>query len=461
VSAYTPDFLSLLPPAAAIVLSLWSRRVLPALGAGIVTGVLVYTGGNVPAAVGALFSLFYDLLTTAWILKTLAFAVLVGSVMELMRRSGGIDGFVHLLQHRLSLVRSRRSALLLVFLTGVVIFIESSITALIAGAVGRPLAARFGFSREKLAYVCDSTAAPVCSLILINGWGALLLGLIATQIQAGLVSGDAVAVLMESVAYNYYAMTALAVTLAVIWFDWDIGPMRRVRSMPPAMEEADGGRQSASLMLIPLAVMVGGVFFFLWWTGEGNFFKGSGSSAVFYTMLLTLAVMAGQYRLQVGMPWKTYAGAALRGAAALLPIVAVLLLAFGIGKVIGMVGTGSWLGGFMDADTPRGWLAASVFLVASVMAFATGTSWGTFSIMLPIAVAVGDAAGAPAPLLIGAAVSGGVFGDHCSPISDTTIISSLAAGCDHIDHVRTQMPYALLSGVIALGMFAAAGFYGR
>ena len=173
--SYTPDALSLLPPVAAILLALVMRKVLLSLAMGTVAGMLVYTRFDPVDTVVQTGEMFGVLLTTPWILKTLGFAVLVGSVMELIRRSGGIDGFVHLLQERYRMLRSKRSALLLVYATGLIIFVESSITSLIAGAIGRPLAARFGFSREKLAYVCDSTAAPVCSLLVINGWGIVLL----------------------------------------------------------------------------------------------------------------------------------------------------------------------------------------------------------------------------------------------------------------------------------------------
>lgn len=454
---YEPNVFSLLPPAVAIVFSIATRKVLLSLFAGVVTGILIFAGFDAAHAVATAFDLLTELLTTPWILKTLGFAVLVGSVMELVRRSGGIDGFVDLLQHRFGMLKSRRGALLLVYATGIVIFIESSITSLVAGAVGRPLAGRFGFSREKLAYVCDSTAAPVCSLILVNGWGALLLGLIVTEINSGYLQGSSVEILLQAVGYNFYAMTALLLTFAVIWFDWEIGPMRRAVAAHSETPVPDGHGGRVSYMLLPLFSMIAGVFFFLWLSGNGNILRGSGSSAVFFTMLFTLAVTAAQYRAAGVMDWQNYFAAAYDGARALLPIAGILFFAFAIGKVIGLVGTGAYLASFLQGEAAGAWLPAAVFLVASVMAFATGTSWGTFSVMLPIAVATGSAVDAPAALLIGAVVSGGVFGDHCSPISDTTIIASLAAGCDHIEHVRTQLPYALIAGIIALAGFLIAG----
>lgn len=441
----------------AITLALLTRKVLLSLAAGTLAGVLVLTGFDLPGAAAQTLKLFATLLSTPWILKTLVFAILVGSVMELIRYSGGIDGFVHSLQQRYSLLRTRRSALLLVYMTGILMFIESSITSLIAGAIGRPLALRFGFSREKLAYVCDSTAAPVCSLILINGWGALLLGLIATQISAGHLQGDAVGVLLASVGFNFYAMAALLLTFLVIWFDWDVGPMRRCKAEQGALAVTQRHGE-ASLMYVPLLLMIVGVFFFLWLSGGGDLLKGSGSSAVFYTMLMTLAGIAIQYRVKQVMAWRTYFDAVVRGALALLPIAAILLFAFAIGNVIDQLGTGTYLASLLSDGFRYAWLPAAVFVLASVMAFATGTSWGTFSVMLPIAVTMGAVGDMYMPVLIGAVISGGVFGDHCSPISDTTIISSLAAGCDHIDHVRTQLPYALIAGIVTFVAFLGAGY---
>ena len=178
----------------------------------------------------ALYELFSSLLSEAWILKTLAFAILVGSVMELLERSGGIDGFVEYMTNKSKLVSSPRSALMVSYIIGVIIFIESSITSLIAGAVGRPLCDREGVPHAKLALVCDSTSAPISSLIVLNGWGALLLGLIATQIETGVIEGESITWLLESVVYNFYAMSALVVTFLAVWFNINLGSMKYAKA---------------------------------------------------------------------------------------------------------------------------------------------------------------------------------------------------------------------------------------
>jgi len=406
----------------------------------------------------ALFGRFSAMLSTPWILKTLAFAVMVGSVMALMKRSGGVYGFVHAVAERSRLVRSPRSALLLTYAVGVFIFIESSITSLIAGAVGKPVCDRYKVSRAKLAYVCDATSAPVCSIILFNGWGALLLGLISVQVGSGALEGDSVAWLLAALPYNFYAFSALAVLFAVIWFNIDIGPMRHAAVRHEVSVTRPG--KKAGHMVWPIAVMMLSVFGMLYYTGEGNLLHGSGSTSIFWALIITLLFTLLYYLKDGVMRMGEWAEHSLRGAWQMAPIALILLFAFAIGDITKELQTGLYLASFAKSVFSPQWLAAVIFLLAAVMAFATGTSWGTFSIMIPIAVPMALGLDANVALCIGAVISGGVFGDHCSPISDTTIISSMAAGCDHVEHVATQLPYALISGFVALLGFMLLGWLG-
>lgn len=344
------------------------------------------------------------------------------------------------------------------YFIGVIIFIESSITALIAGAVGRPLCDKEKVPHAKLAFVCDSTSAPVSSLIVLNGWGALLLGLIATQVQTGTISGDNVDILLHSVAYNFYAMSALVVTFLAVWFNIDIGAMKKARPSldKPALHV--NAQANMSYMILPIFLMIAFVFLFLAMTGNGDMFKGSGSSAIFYTMLATLFVMFVYYIGTKNMSVTTYTKSAVNGAKKLFPIAVILLFAFAIGKVTVDLKTGEYLASLANESLSLFLLSGVIFLLSSIISFSTGTSWGTFSIMIPIAVPMAVGMDADVALAIGAVISGGVFGDHCSPISDTTIISSLASDCEVIEHVKTQLPYALISGLIAFALFILFGF---
>jgi Na+/H+ antiporter NhaC len=378
------------------------------------------------------------------------FVILIGSLMEILQKSGSIDAFVSYMQEKKKIVKSARSALLLSYVIGIVIFIESSITSLVAGAVGRPFCQKYSIAPAKLAFVCDSTSAPISSLLVFNGWGALLLGLISTQVESGLIHGESVSFLIDAVFYNFYAMVVLVITLIAIVFNINLGAMKYASLSHSSYKSSS--LQGAALypMLVPIVFMVGAVFFFLYFTGEGNIFKGSGSSSIFYSVISTLILMFFLYVPSQKMSIKLYIEAFFSGMKKLFFMAVVLLFAFAIGKVTNEMHTGVYLAGFVQNLLSPIYLGGVVFLLASLISFATGTSWGTFSIMIPVAVPMAVALDANVALAIGAVISGGVFGDHCSPISDTTIISSLAAECDVVEHVNTQLPYALLSAGIAL-----------
>ncbi|MBU1989292.1 sodium:proton antiporter [bacterium] len=373
--------------------------------------------------------------------------------MALIERSGGVGGFVEFVQNKRSFVKSPRSALMLSYIVGVVIFVESSITALISGAVGKPLCDAYKIPHAKLAFVCDSTSAPISSLIVFNGWGALLLGLISAQITQGMIGGNSVDILIDSVVYNFYAMSALLVTFVYIWFNADIGAMKTTRYTPDKTKSRHQKSESMYFMVLPIVLIVFFTFLFLYITGDGNILKGSGSSSIFYTMIATLVFTLLYFVGTKNMSFSYWGKTSYLGAKKLLPIAAILLFAFAIGEVTGELKTGLYLASLASDSLSISLLGAVIFLLSSVMAFSTGTSWGTFSIMIPIAVPMAVGMDADVALCIGAVISGGVFGDHCSPISDTTIISSMASDCEVIEHVRTQLPYALISGFIALVLF--------
>ncbi len=436
-------------------MALLTKRVLISLFAGILVGEIIINNYAIADTLHSLVDLTILLFSTPWILKTFGFMLLMGGVMHLMERSGGVNGFVYMLSHKLAVVKSDRAALLLVYIIGIVIFIETSITVLIAGAVGRPLCDAHSISRAKLAYVCDSTSAPVGSILMFNGYGALMLGLITAQMSLGFMGGESVEWLIQAVMFNFYALSALLVTFFVIWFTIDIGAMRHALVRHEVSEIQDGGHPL--FMIVPILLMIGGVFLFLYITGEGNILKGSGSSSIFYTMVMTLTLMGLFFVVKKVMPAKTVVQESLRGVRSMIGITSILFFAFAIGQVTSDMHTGVYLASYVNAVLSPAWLAAAVFLLAAVMSFSTGTSWGTFSIMVPIAIPLAVAMDADISLVLGAVISGGVFGDHCSPISDTTIISSMATGCDHVEHVKTQLPYALFSGLIAFSLFALFG----
>ena len=452
---------SVLIPLFIIIMAIITKDVVVSLLSGIFLGELVLHGFNSFDAFIALLDGFIGLFAEGWITKTILFALLVGSIIKLLTRSGAVEGFVYYLSEKQQKLDSPKGALLLAYFLGIIIFIESSITALVAGTVARPLCDKHGVSREKLAYVCDSTSAPVCSLIPFNAWGALLLGLIVTGINDKVIEGEGITLLIESILYNFYSLITIFMVLAVIVFNINFGPMAKAKAVKFKEEvtREEGEHTSPLAMLLPLMVLVLMVPLSLFYTGKGDILKGSGSTSVFYAVIATLIFTYIYYRIKGYIKHKEYFDALYDGIADMIPIGLILLLAFLIGSVIKDLGTANYIATVMqEANISAMYIPLLVFLVASLTAFSTGTSWGTFSIMMPIALGLSASFGLPVPLMIGAVISGGIFGDHVSPISDTTIISSMASGCDHISHVRTQMPYALVAALLASLMYLYFGW---
>ena len=463
-----PGLLSIVPPVLAILVALATRQAVLALLAGVVLGELVLAGGQPFAALAASVSRITGAFSGN--AEILLFSTLVGAVLALAGRTGGVHGFVAWVTGR-GLVRSARGAQALALILGLGIFVESSITCLVSGTAARPLFDRFRLSREKLAYLTDSTSAPVCILIPMNGWGALVIGVLGT-----LGVESAVGTLVASIPFNFYALAALGLAF---WFGLsgrDFGPMaraqRRARETGQVLREgarplvadevlatepAAGTPHRARNLAIPLAVMLSMIFVGLFVTGDGDLLAGSGGVSVLWAVLAATACAVALGLAQRALGLSESVDLVLRGASGMVPVVTVLLLAFAISGVARDLGTGVFLAGLAEGALPA-WAAPAVFFcAAAAMAFSTGTSWGTFAIMLPLAMPSVAVLGLDAPLVVGAVLSGGIFGDHCSPISDTTIIASMASGSDLVDHVNTQLPYALLGGGAAVAAFLAAG----
>ena len=467
-----PQWYSLLPPLVAIVLAIWSKQVVLSLATGIWMGHTLLAGFNPIAGLGEGLDGVVNVFTDPGDARVLMFTLLVGSLIATIEHSGGVRGFVHYLDSR-HWVHNRLRAQLLAWGTGLVIFVESSITLLVAGSVSRPLFDRYRVSREKLAYLIDATSAPVCIMIPLNAWGAFIISLVAS-------SGvdNPLETFIAAIPLNLYAITAIVLAGVVIWKGIDIGPMRK------AEERTEGGDilwpgsvplidvsaeqvhddaahiPSAWLMALPIIAMVAMMPVALYITGDGVIINGSGSVSVLWSVCIGIGAAWLMTLLRTDSTIADLMRAFMKGAGDLLPIATILLLALALGDVAQALGTGPYVAGIVSGNIPAVLLAPLVFLVSGFIAFSVGSSWGTFAIMIPIAIPIATTLGLPVPLMLAAALSGGIFGDHASPISDTTVLASMAAATDHIDHVRTQLPYALVAGAIAAGGFLLLGLVG-
>ena len=463
-----PSWYSILPPILAIILAIWSRQVLLSLFAGIWIGYTLLNGYNPLAGVTEGLEGMVNVFADPGDTRVLIFTLLIGSLIATVEHSGGVRGFVHFLETR-RWVHNGRRAQVLAWVIGLVIFIESNITLLVAGSVSRPLFDRYKVSREKLAYLIDSTSAPVCIMIPLNAWGAIVISLVAS---AGVE--NPLEVFISSIPYNLYAIAAILLSGLVVWKNINIGPMKGAEARTqgghflwpdsvPLVDvsaehdkpgQAPGDTPSAAFMIVPILAMILMMPAALYITGGGNLIEGSGSISILWSVVFAIVVawvmILAARRSSVSELMRVFT----TGAGSLLPISAILLLALALGDVAGLLGTGIYVANLVGENVPVVLLAPLIFLTSSFIAFSIGSSWGTFAIMIPIAVPIAMNLGLPVPLFLAAAISGAVFGDHASPISDTTVVASMASATDHIDHVRTQLPYALLAAAVAtVGFF--------
>jgi tetracycline resistance efflux pump len=459
---------SLLPPLLAIGLAIATRQVYLSLAAGIWLGWTILAGWNPFGGLALAIDGTVAVLASAGNARVILFTLVIGALIATLEASGGVRGFVDWVEAR-RWVSTPRGARMMAWVLGSIIFIESNITVLIAGSLSRPLFDRFRVSREKLAYLIDSTSAPVCILIPLNAWGAYVLGILGTVGVA-----EPLPVFVAAIAFNFYAITAWSLAGIVAFTGVGVGPMGaaearagsgellRPGSVPAldteifAPEAGAPERRRASTMVLPIVTMIVMMPVGLYVTGAGDLTAGSGSTSVLWAVLAALAV-GWALLLPSGLSVERLTRIGIRGAGGLIGLATILLLALALGDVTGELGTGRYVAGVAEGVFPAFILLPLVFLVSAGIAFSTGTSWGTFAIMIPIAVPTGAALGLPLAPFLAAALSGGIFGDHASPISDTTIISSMAAAVDHIDHVRTQMPYALTAAAIAVLAFGLTG----
>jgi len=485
-------FLSILPPVIAIILALKTKQVYIALLFGIWFAWVIMSGWNFLDGTLATIEGLVNVFKSEGNTRTIMFSALVGALLLFIQYSKGVEGFVNKLNVLIAYFEKKQSGFsrvivqLLALFTGVLLFVETSISSLTVGTLYRPVFDKLKIPREKLAYIADSSSAPSSILIPFNAWGAFIMGLLLTQ---GI--DKPFSLLISSIKYNFYPIIAILIVFIIIISKKDFGSMAKAEKRTretgkllndgakPMISDAitsfkpkEGIKAKAFNMVIPLATMVIMMPVNLAYTGwakveSSNSFtdhlsqaigNGSGSSSVLYSVLTSIFVAMILYRVQGIMKLNEMVDLVLKGISELMPLALLMLLAFAISDACNQLGTGQFV-----ADWSKDWLSpeflpAIVFLISSFIAFSTGTSWGTFAIMLAISIPMANIHGSELTLVVAATLGGGIFGDHCSPISDTSIISSMASASDHIDHVRTQLPYALIGGIITTVLYLILGF---
>jgi len=471
-------FLSLLPPLVAITLCFITKQVLTSLFIGIWVGATILIGWNPISGVTKTLGYIVENAADSWNATILLFDFVVGGLIGIIYLSGGAQAFVKSVTNK---VKTARGGQVAAWLFGLIIFFDDYANTAVVGNAFRAVSDKLRMSREKFSYIVDSTAAPVASIALVSTWVGYEVGLIGDAIEGTSVAMTPYSIFLHSIPYSFYSIFAIILVLAIALSGRDYGPMLkaeyRTRTTGKVFRDGatplSGGSQLRMLenvpqktmnMVVPIVVLVGISMFGMWWTGGGTSaesFTAAISDADAMTALLWGAMFAVitaiiMYKAQGIGTLAEMMDAFIDGAKMMVLANLILLSAWSIGSVCSEIGTAPYI-----VDAAKGvisplLLPMVMFLICNLISFATGTSWGTMAIAVPIAIPLALALGVPLPLGVSAILTGSVMGDHCSPLSDTTIMSSMFSGSDHIDHVRTQIPYALTaSGVAVLGYILA------
>lgn len=498
--------LGIIPPLLAIVMAFVTKDVVVALFMGVLSGTMILTGGNPVLAAMRLIDLLADIMSDGWNIRIFMFCALLGGLVGMISRTGAAGSFGRWASRKL---RSSTGSQLMTFIFGLLIFIDDGFNSLAVGTVMRPICDKTKISRAKLAYILDSTAAPICVIAPVSSWVVAVMSIVRESEGFDLLGISSLDFFIKSIPYNLYALGTLVFVLCIIFTKRDFGPMRESESLAQkgvffnekkygavAGQIPEGDENSAKPidMIFPIALLVATALVFFAVVSYMNAidgenivtlsdavasmtladaFKNTDSAvALFYAIVFTIV---GTYIYYLARKLMTLSecGESLRdGIKSMVPGLVTLALSWSIGSLIratpdeGGLGLGVFLSELVvGARFPLAFIPVIVFALAAVTALSTGTSWGTFGMMIPIVMPIVTGLSKAAGLLgadlqnqvliaIAAVIGGAVFGDHASPISDTSILSSNGASCPHLEHVATQMPYAIFVAVCAgVGFF--------
>ena len=464
-------FWSVVPPILTIVLALVTKNVFVSLLIGIFTSSMVLCGGAPLTGLNDTFYSFIHTFESNGNTITLISFLLIGALIYLIEKSGGVEGFTDVMLKKRALIKTKRGANIFTWLLGIIIFTSGSLSCMVTGSVSRPFNDALKVPHEKSAFIVHATSTPWCVLFPLSGWLAALAGYLTS---GGVPENEAISVLLRSIPLNFYCILAVFGTLAVSLFRINIGPMRKAEERADKTGALDNPGRGGAFneetaapgnakprvlnMFLPMGVLIVTILAVLTITGKGNPTQGAGMQSLLWGCILAVLTICILCVAQKQFSVDEVINEMFKGMGTMLPVAGILLFGFTMGNLVKSLDTGNYLTSvFMGVLSPA-LLPALSFLLCMLLSFATGTSMGTMAIMSVICLPMAISMGISIPLVAGAVFGGSIFGDHSSPISDTSIMSCATTGCDIIDHVKTQMPYVLIFAVISLVLYAVLGF---
>ncbi|MDG1858188.1 MAG: Na+/H+ antiporter NhaC family protein, partial [Emcibacteraceae bacterium] len=478
----TPDWTSLAPPFMALLIAIITRSIFPALFIGIWTGAWLALGGGLNNIALSFVNVFdrniVDALYNRDRLMVICFTLMIGGFITLISANGGMRGILNAVKKFTNTPKSGQAA---ISGLGFIFFFDGIANALLIGKTMQPVVDRLKVSREKLAYIVDSTSAPLASIALASSWIGYEVSLIQ-GVGAGLENfpENAYAIFLQSIKYSFYPILTITFVWTIALTGKDFGPMlkaeRKARNAPAPSsnkETSNSSKKEPGFVMnaaLPIAVLLITLAMVMWTSGTGSTFQekmGSADSfkALMWSSFLATMCAGGIALVRRHLKFDEILSSWIKGVEMTVVSLLVLILSWSLADATQGLRAADFLVSFIGDDISPVILPVIVFLVASVTAFSTGTSWGTMAILLPLTVPLvwSSTLADPSlyyllPATVAAIINGATFGDHCSPISDTTIISSLASGCDHLEHVRTQAPYAVFTALLAIACIIPVGY---
>lgn len=460
-------FLSILPIIIAVAMAIKTKNVILSLFSSVFIGVLILLNYNPVITTKTLMTdYFVKQLTDSYNAGVIVLMLFIGGFIELMMRSGGAYAFA---QSVGKLINSKTKAQLAAYLAGIIIFFSDLGTPLIVGPIFAPFFKKLKVSKEKLAFILDSTSSPIAVLVPFIGWGVFIIGLLQKEFELLNLNISDYEAFIKSIPFNIYPILALIIVPALALLKLDFGPMKKAEENIDKDIEVEIKEKKEYIvenakpiyvwlpiliLLVTLFGMLGYDFMFKRFSGSE--FRAALSSGYLYAAIALALMMLINRSKSFEEIFTIY----LTGITKMTQIAIILILAWSLGTVNKNLGSANYIVNFMKSiDLASGFIPAIAFILGCIISFATGSSWGTYSIMIPIVIPMAFTLNAPLYITIGAILSGGLFGDHCSPISDTTILASAGSGCSHIEHVRTQIFYAIINGILSFIGFLVGGFF--
>ncbi|WP_299793288.1 Na+/H+ antiporter NhaC family protein [uncultured Shewanella sp.] len=448
-------WLTLLPPSLAILLAITTRQVYVAIFAGIATGSILISQEPLTGLANS-FNAIANTFHSPSAVKSLIFILLIGGIINVMKQSGGVDALIFQLSNKGKLIKSKSSAQLVTFSFGFLMCLEGVGSMMLVGLVGRPLFSKFKISREKLAFVANSTGSPLAWLMPFSGAGVFLVSLITAQVENGTLTDKPITYVFAALPYQFYCISILALVPIMAFSKRDFNPVTPTTadSTSSSFEPPQTG---ITAIILPISLLLTSIGTIAFTTGKGNILAGDIGSAIYWSGFISL-IGSGIYFRMTGVNAQRYIEWCIQGMQQMLPAVIILVLAFSLSDITSQLGTGEYLAGLISAGLPAWLVPASIFVISILISFSTGSSGATVSIMTPIIIPLVIGIDIPVPLAIAALISGAVFGDQSSLISDSVIVASTAADCPPQRHFMTQLPYTLAMALLSLTLYLVVGF---